>query len=78
MYNMEMVNKLKRVFNSKNRFTNPDQLFNLIKFETTSYIPVYKQINPIRKKRTRLCLNLIMELYLFYNFQLLYFRFFID
>jgi len=78
MCNMEMVNKLKRVFNSKNRFTIPDQLFNLIKFETTSYISVNKQINPIRKKRTRLYLNLIMELYLFYNFQLLYFRFFID
>ncbi len=50
MYNMEMVNKLKRVLNSKNRFTNPDQLFNLIKFETTSYISVNKQINPIRQK----------------------------
>ena len=54
MCNMEMVNKLKRVFNCKNRFTIPDQLFNLIKFETTSYISVTKQINPIRKKRTRL------------------------
>jgi hypothetical protein len=54
MCNMEMVNKLKRVFNSKNRFKIPDQLFNLIKFETTSYIPVNKQINPIRKKRARL------------------------
>jgi len=45
---------LKRVFNSKNRFTIPDQLFNLIKFETTSYISVNKQINPFRKKITRL------------------------
>ncbi len=42
-----MVNKLKRVFNGKNRFTIPDQLFNLIKFETISYIPIIK-------KRTRL------------------------
>jgi len=38
MCNMEMVNKLKRVFNSKNRFTIPDQLFNLIKLETISLL----------------------------------------
>ncbi len=58
--NENMCNKLKRVLNSKNRFTIPDQLFNLIKFETTSYISVNKQINPIRKKEL-VYLNLIME-----------------
>jgi hypothetical protein len=29
MCNMEMVNKLKRAFNSKNRFTIPEKLFEL-------------------------------------------------
>lgn len=43
MCNMVIVDKLKRVFNSKNRFTTPDQLFNLIKFEVKTYIPVKKQ-----------------------------------
>jgi hypothetical protein len=56
MCNMEMINKLKRVFNSKNRFTIADQLFELIKFETKSYIPVDKQRIP--KKRKILSFNI--------------------
>ena len=56
MCNMEMINKLKRVFNSKNRFTIPDQLFELIKFETKAYIPVDKQ--RITKKRKLLSFNI--------------------
>ena len=56
MCNMEMVSKLKRVFNSKNRFTIPDQLFELIKFETKAYIPVDKQ--KITKKRKILSFNI--------------------
>jgi hypothetical protein len=56
MCNMEMVNKLKRVFNSKNRFTIPDQLFELIKFENKAYIPVDKQ--KITKKKKNLSFNI--------------------
>jgi hypothetical protein len=50
MCNMEMINKLKRVFNTKNRFTIPEQLIELIKFETKAYIPVDKQRITKKKK----------------------------
>jgi hypothetical protein len=51
---MEIVNKLKRVFNSKNRFTIPDQIFELIELGAKAYIPANKQTKIIRKKRKHL------------------------
>ena len=37
MCNMVMVNKLKMVFNTKNRFAFADKLFDLLKFENVNY-----------------------------------------
>ena len=37
MCNLPMVNKLRAVFNIRNRFLIPDKLFDLIKFEVKQY-----------------------------------------
>ena len=37
MCNIPMVNKLRNVFNIRNRFLIPDKLFDLIKFEVKQY-----------------------------------------
>jgi hypothetical protein len=50
MCNMMMVNKLKVVFNTKNRFAIADKLFDLFKFETVNYETMNRYTKPKKKK----------------------------
>ncbi len=49
MCNMVMVNKLKLVFNTKNRFAIADKLFDLLKFENVNYDTINRYTKPKRK-----------------------------
>jgi hypothetical protein len=49
MCNMVMVNKLKLVFNTKNRFAIADKLFDLLKFENVNYETINRYTKPKRK-----------------------------
>jgi hypothetical protein len=49
MCNMMMVNKLKVVFETKNRFAIADKLFDLLKFENVNYETMNRYTKPKKK-----------------------------
>ena len=55
---MPMVNKLRTVFNIRNRFLIPDKLFDLIKFEVKQYD---KKIRPKKNKLTATNIDKILN-----------------
>jgi len=72
MCNMGMVNKLKLVFNTKNRFAIADKLFDLLKFENVNYETINWYTKPKRKTNViRITIN--FETIIFFLFFLIFF-----
>jgi len=72
MCNMVMVNKLKIVFNTKNRFAIADKLFDLLKFENFNYDTINRYTKP-KKKTCIIRITIKVETIVLFLFFLIFF-----
>ena len=72
MCNMGMVNKLKLVFNTKNRFAIVDKLFYHLKFENINYETI-NRCNKLKRKTNIIRITINFETIIFFLFFLIFF-----